>query len=168
MGYGPFRQKGRQVSSAKQIAANRGNALASTGPRSPEGKQTVSRNALKHGILSRSTLLPGEDETSFTELRNCLFQDLNPVGPQQELLVERIVAYNWRLKRLFAVEANLFISNENFLSQDRSIEWRQMESFFSSISQIEVLGRYEVCIERMLAQAINQLEVLKRGSADGD
>ena len=39
--------------SQKQLEANRKNALKSTGPRTPEGKAAISRNALKHGIFAR-------------------------------------------------------------------------------------------------------------------
>ena len=42
-----------------QIKANRENAKKSTGPRTEEGKQRVSLNALKHGLLARDAVLPG-------------------------------------------------------------------------------------------------------------
>ena len=38
------------MATEKQIAANRQNALKSTGPRSPAGKQRSSRNAYRHGL----------------------------------------------------------------------------------------------------------------------
>lgn len=50
------------MTSDKKKESNRRNALKSTGPRTPEGKDAVRLNALKHGLLSRETLLPGEDE----------------------------------------------------------------------------------------------------------
>jgi len=50
------------MSSDKQVQANRRNALKSTGPRTPEGKAAVRQNALRHGLLSKETLLPGEDQ----------------------------------------------------------------------------------------------------------
>ena len=49
------------MTSEKQAEANRRNALNSTGPKTPEGKAAVSHNALRHGLLSRDILLPGED-----------------------------------------------------------------------------------------------------------
>ncbi|HEX9841636.1 MAG TPA: hypothetical protein VGC20_02755 [bacterium] len=46
------------MASKKQIAANRRNAKKSTGPRPPEGKAASAQNAVKHGLLSRTPLLP--------------------------------------------------------------------------------------------------------------
>ena len=48
-----------------QIKANRNNAKKSTGPRTEEGKAVVAKNALKHGLLARDTVLPGEDPANF-------------------------------------------------------------------------------------------------------
>jgi hypothetical protein len=49
--------KGRReelfVSSELQIEANKLNAQRSTGPRTPEGKQRVASNALKHGLTGK-------------------------------------------------------------------------------------------------------------------
>ena len=56
------------MTSEKKAEANRRNALKSTGPKTPEGKDAVRLNALKHGLLSRETLLPGEDEEALREL----------------------------------------------------------------------------------------------------
>jgi len=53
------------MATAKQIAANRGNALRSTGPRTLEGRKASAMNALKHGMTSRTVLLPDEDPGEF-------------------------------------------------------------------------------------------------------
>lgn len=44
--------------SERKLQANRANAKRSTGPRTEAGKAASCRNALKHGILSRSVDLP--------------------------------------------------------------------------------------------------------------
>ncbi len=98
------------MTSEKKTEANRRNALKSTGPRTPEGKNAVRLNALKHGLLSRETLLPGEDEEALGELGQTLRDELQPVGEFENLLVERITSAYWRLWRLGRVEAGIFVS----------------------------------------------------------
>jgi len=96
------------VSSIKQIAANRRNAQRSTGPTTDAGKAKASRNALKHGILSRWVLVPGESEEKLNELSAALRADRQPGGPLEDLLVDDAVALIWRLRRLSRVEAGIF------------------------------------------------------------
>jgi hypothetical protein len=68
------------MTSDRKAEANRRNALKSTDPRTPEGKAAVRMNALRHGILSREILLPGEDEEALRELGEHLRAELQPVG----------------------------------------------------------------------------------------
>jgi hypothetical protein len=96
------------MTSDKQTEANRRNALKSTGPKTPEGKAAIRLNALKHGLLSQEILLPGEDEEALTELGEILTAELQPVGALENLLVARITAAVWRLRRLGRVEAGIF------------------------------------------------------------
>src|SRR5215213_5522220 len=96
------------MTSEKKVEANRRNALKSTGPKTPEGKAAVRLNALKHGLLSQEILLPGEDEEALRELGQNLKVELQPVGELESLLVDRIIASYWRLRRLGRVEAGIF------------------------------------------------------------
>src|SRR5215208_1756330 len=96
------------MTSARKAEANRQNAQKSTGPKTPEGKAAVSLNALKHGLLSKEILLPGEDEEALRELDERLRGELQPVGVVEDLLVDRITSLLWRLRRLGHVEAGIF------------------------------------------------------------
>jgi hypothetical protein len=100
--------KGTSMTSKKQIEANRRNALESTGPKTPEGKDTARLNATTHGLLSQEVLLPGEDEAALKESSERLRAELQPVGELESLLVEKIVAAHWRMQRLERVEAGIF------------------------------------------------------------
>ncbi len=96
------------MTSERQIAANRANALHSTGPRTPEGKAAVRHNALRHGLLARDVVLPDEDFDAFEDLRNRVRADLSPMGPIEELLADRVVSIMWRLGRSARIETALF------------------------------------------------------------
>jgi len=100
--------KAGTVTSERQKSANQMNARRSTGPKTPEGKAVVRLNALRHGLLSRDVVLPGEDADAFEDLWNQVRADFSPVGPIEELLVDRVVNAIWRLRRLARAETALF------------------------------------------------------------
>jgi len=58
--------------SSRKAEANRLNALESTGPRTPLGRRTVAKNALKRGFFSKWLLIPHpdwkEDPNEYAEL----------------------------------------------------------------------------------------------------
>jgi hypothetical protein len=54
--------EGPIMASEAQVTANRLNAAKSTGPRTPQGKEIVAQNALKHGLLARRDVIAGEDQ----------------------------------------------------------------------------------------------------------
>jgi hypothetical protein len=101
-------RKSEIMTSEKKSEANKKNALKSTGPKTPEGKAAARLNAVKHGLLSKEILLPGEDEEALRELDENLRDELQPAGELENLLVDRIIASYWRLRRLGRVEAGIF------------------------------------------------------------
>jgi hypothetical protein len=80
------------MTSERQKIANRENALRSTGPKTPEGKAAVRFNALRHGALAQSVVIPGENADAFENLRNEVWANYSPVGPIEEFLVTRTAA----------------------------------------------------------------------------
>jgi len=95
------------MTTERQKAANRANARRSTGPKTPKGKAAVRLNAIRHGLLARDAVLPGEDSDAFEELWNEVWAELSPVGPIEELLVERAINAMWRLRRSTRTETAL-------------------------------------------------------------
>ena len=93
--------------SPARIEANRRNARCSTGPRTPAGKLVASGNALRHGLLSQGPLVRDEDSTEFEAFRQAMHAQLQPLGPLEEVLVERIIGTAWRLGRVARIEAGL-------------------------------------------------------------
>ena len=95
------------MSSPARLAANRLNALRSTGPRTPAGKLASSANALRHGLLAHAILLRDEDPAEFDLFNKSMLAALQPVGPLEDILAQRVVAAAWRLDRAARIEAGL-------------------------------------------------------------
>lgn len=92
----------------KRLAANRRNALKSTGPTSPEGKARASMNALKHGLRASSLAVPILENPEDWEVhRRLVLQDLAPVGYLETVLSERTAAILWRLGRVVRYESSV-------------------------------------------------------------
>jgi hypothetical protein len=91
-----------------QIDANRRNAQQSTGPRTAEGKARVSRNAITHGLTCRDVVLPEERMAEFDHYRDAMVADHQPVGAEEQDLVEHMVAAQWRLRRLWRSERGIY------------------------------------------------------------
>ena len=91
-----------------QIAANRRNALLSSGPRSQEGKAASRFNALKTGILAKSLVIPGEDPAELEELAAAYTLQFQPADPIDRFSVDALVMADWQLRRLRKIEAQLW------------------------------------------------------------
>jgi hypothetical protein len=87
------------MSTESQIRANRRNAQKSTGPRSRQGKTTVSQNAVQHGLLTRQNVISSESQADFDLYHERMLSELAPASPMESMLAERIVTLSWRLKR---------------------------------------------------------------------
>jgi len=96
------------MTSAAQVLANRSNARKSTGPRTPEGKATAARNAVKHGLLAEQVVIKGEDPAEFECYRDGMLEELAPVGAVEEMLAERAVSLSWRLRRAERLQSAVF------------------------------------------------------------
>lgn len=92
------------ATSVIQLKANQANAKKSTGPITPQGKQVVANNAVKHGLFAKQLLLSDENPAEFQLLLEGLKVGLNPVGTLEQSLVERIAVSLWRQQRLVRSE----------------------------------------------------------------
>ena len=72
----------------------------------PVGSFDATRfNALRHGVLSRYTVLPWEDVGEYRALLEALSKEHAPQGPTEEHLVEELAGIVWRKRRLRLAEA---------------------------------------------------------------
>ena len=98
--------------SPRQLRANRRNAQRSTGPRTEPGKARSSQNATAHGLFCKELLLPGEDSAELRRLRHGLYVSQSPQDALERELVDRIVAAQWRLRRIPAAERVVLVPGE--------------------------------------------------------
>jgi len=100
--------------SEKQLEANKQNAQKG-GVKTPEGKEIVKYNALKHGLLAKEVVIAigegAENPEEFNAFLADLGTQLQPQGTLEEMLVEKIAVAYWRLRRAYRYEVGL-IRNE--------------------------------------------------------
>ena len=65
-------------------------------PIKAEGYDVTRFNALRHGILSRYTVLPWEDADEYRALVAAFVAEHDPRGPTEEHLVEELAGILWR------------------------------------------------------------------------
>jgi hypothetical protein len=156
------------MTSQKKIEANRRNALKSTGPKTPKGKAKVSKNALKHGLLSNQVLLPEEDKVMLENFASRIRSELAPAGELEFLLVDRIITSSWRIRRLLGVEVGIYEEEESPKSFEYG-ESRSMGDIFDHVANtsdaFSKLSRYESAIERSLYRALHELQRLQADRA---
>jgi hypothetical protein len=90
-----------------QNEANRKNAIASTGPKTPEGKSTSSRNAVSHGLFAAHDTVQPNEQTEFAAQTVAMQHELAPEGALEQILAHEIIRAAWRLRRCAAVEDTL-------------------------------------------------------------
>jgi hypothetical protein len=95
-------------SSPAKVEANRDNSISSTGPKTARGKKNSSRNAIKHGLLTKELLITTgagkENKAELEALIAGMRDSRKPVGMAEELLLQEIVNSYWRSKRALRSE----------------------------------------------------------------
>jgi hypothetical protein len=77
--------------------------VPTTGP-SPPPYEVVRFNALKHGILSRYTVLSHESHADYESLVNSLMDEHLPAGATEQHLIEEMACVIWRKRRVLQAE----------------------------------------------------------------
>jgi hypothetical protein len=154
------------MTSLKQIEANRRNALKSTGPTTPEGKQRSRCNAVRHGLTAETVIATLEDAEDYQAFEAAVIADYDAESAVERELVLRLASILWRLRRATGIESALF--------ESVNAEPRNIEHGCSRPSLVETAGLpdrnqlHVVATRQSETAAANELSFdAKRDIADG-
>jgi hypothetical protein len=106
------------------LRANQQNATHSTGPTTTAGKITISRNAVRHGLLCRTLRFRNDKEReSFRKYCGELTIDMTPANAIERMLLEQLATCWFRLSRAQQLEQQLRLKHNPALMQS----WQHSE-----------------------------------------
>jgi hypothetical protein len=110
---------GGQMTSFRQLEANRRNARLSNGPVTEEGKRKSRRNAIRHGLTAATVINALEDADDYAAFEMAVTSDYDVRTAVERELVLRLASLLWRLRRATAIESGLFKIQAQHLLQFR-------------------------------------------------
>ena len=163
------------MTSFRQIEANRRNALRSTGPATPEGKQRSRCNAVRHGLTAETVIAVLENSEDYEAFEAAVISDYDAETAVERELVLRLASVLWRLRRATGMETAIFDSvtedsRSLFRKMDRSLNFDPKNAIAESFLRLAALptfaldrlSRYEYVLWRQARQTVFTLESLRR------
>ncbi len=159
------------MTTSARAAANRRNALRSTGPRTPAGKARVALNKVQHGLRSEMVVIPFMESAEDWEVhRSRIAADLAPDGYLETVLADRVASLMWRLGRatryerekaaLLQEQADQHIANDRRLKADI----RGERSWSSCLSLHPEDARWKARDDEATVRALKHLSTLAGGA----
>jgi hypothetical protein len=155
------------------------------GPKTVAGKARVGLNAVRHGILSISPVIPDlESAEDWQEHQDGIMAACAPANGLEASLAERVALLLWRLRRVQVFETNTIVQSIantknlwdaeqkrrglNFLvpedalppKEDLSRQWAMARMIPNDQASGQVI-RYESHLNRLLFQTMHELEALQ-------
>ena len=96
------------MSTAARVEANRQNAQSSTGPRTAEGLQKSSLNAIRHGFTGQTMLVTESEAEPYRLFTEGFLKELAPVGVHETALAHSIMNNRWRTQQISAMESAIY------------------------------------------------------------
>lgn len=133
------------MTSERKIQANRRNAQRSTGPRTPEGKAAVSRNAFKHGLRSRAALFAAPTDVELQPIRNRLIAEWNPETDLEKRAIDHIAVTLHQMEQYEQLE----------------LSWSSRILDPELIYALTILSRRQAALRRNYHKSLRTLMVLR-------
>src|SRR6202165_3059022 len=154
--------------SPAQYAANRLNAVKSTGPATPKGKVRSSLNALRHGLTARVVILPTEDMAAYQAFSKEIVDSLDARTPVERQFAQTVADNQWRINRIRSIEDGMLAEAHFEDSGDFDAEHADIHSaltasraFRDHSKEFVNLSLYEQRLQRSLREALRQLHELQ-------
>ncbi|MGB6896546.1 MAG: hypothetical protein WBF37_11495 [Dehalococcoidia bacterium] len=110
--------------------------MAKPGPKTEAGKAVVRLNAVEHGVLSTTPVIPGlEREEDWEEHRAGVLASLAPEGHMEMALAERVALQLWRLQRVVRYEREVVAVAQEEVDDDLAQERRYRVGEPESVEQ---------------------------------
>jgi len=160
-----------------RAAINQANAAHSTGPKTEQGKQRASLNAVSHGLTGNRMILQAHEQEAYARLTAALTTELSPATESERQFVQKIIDCHTRLNRIASMESNILnfglVENTSDTPHSDDVECMaaQTRSWLEHDTSFEKLGRYEARLSRQLLQYTKELERLqqaRKASAEAD
>jgi hypothetical protein len=149
--------------SEKRLAANRANALKSTGPRTERGKRIAAMNCRRDWALAKNVLVTNESRDRFIGLLHSFQDHYKPQTPHERALVDTMAVARWRISRLWSLESSNIIKAVRDLPESENCEDAPTQTVNALRSgegtrTQELLSRYEARYDRQYHRAAEALE----------
>ena len=93
--------------------------MTKSGPQTKAGKEAVRWNAVRHGALSTTPVIPDlEREEEWEAHRGGVLISLRPEGNLEQELAERIALFLWRLRRVARYETESIRLSQEQVEED--------------------------------------------------
>jgi hypothetical protein len=149
------------MSSEAKIAANQGSSSKSTGPVTEAGKETVSGNAVKHGLSSAKHVILSSERAEFDKFLEDFLAHHKPVGPEENRLAVSVAENAWRVRRAHRMEAALF--EQALLEKEENVDadTAQARAWVDGSKGLQRIALYAARIQRAIDKDSARLEALQ-------
>jgi hypothetical protein len=154
------------MSSERRIKASQENGRLSHGPTSAEGKRRSSQNAIRHGMLAATVVLPAEAQSGFKDLTDSFYGRFQPADNVEVGLIEDMCAAWWKTRRGWAIENRLL--SDAIDVQRSGDELGRMTGAFRELAnsrEFPLIHRYETRFQLQFHRALNNLLALRKAVA---